>query len=96
MVNMKIILKKPVITEKSSRLQEKVNQHTFIVSKDANKYQIKKTIENKFSVKIEKVNTMNYEGKAKRVGKFLGKKSDFKKAVVTLKKDFTIDLNSDN
>jgi len=89
---MKLILKKPVITEKSSKLQEKNNQYTFMVDKDANKIEIAKAIEIKFSVHVESVNTVNYLGASKRVGRYIGKKNDFKKAIVTLKKDEKIQL----
>jgi large subunit ribosomal protein L23 len=89
---MKLILKKPVITEKSSKLQEQNNQYTFLVDKDANKIEIAKAIEEKFSVHVESVNTIISLGATKRVGKYIGKKNDFKKAIVTLKKDEKIQL----
>ncbi len=92
---MKQILKKPVITEKSSNLQESANKYTFKVAKDANKIEIRKAIEEKFKVKVEKIATMNYEGKEKRVGKYLGRKSDFKKAVVTLLKGEKIEFQDE-
>ena len=92
---MKQILIKPVITEKSSNLQETVNKYTFIVAKDANKIEVRKAIEEKFKVKVEKIATMNYEGKEKRVGKYLGRKNDFKKAVVTLLKDEKIEFQDE-
>ena len=89
---MKLILKKPVVTEKSSMLQEANNQYTFLVERNSNKIEIKKAVEVKFGVSVKKVNTVNYIGKAARVGKFFGKKSDFKKAVVTLNKGETLDV----
>lgn len=75
-------------------LQEANNQYTFLVEKDSNKIEIKKAIEERFGVSVEKVNTANFTGKAARVGKYFGKKSDFKKAVITLKKGETLDVYS--
>ena len=62
-------------------------KYTFIVDKHANKVQIKKAVEEVFGVEVEDVKTANYLGKNKRVGVHLGKKSDFKKAVVKLTAD---------
>ncbi len=89
---MKIILKRPLITEKTSKLQESRNQYVFLVDVNANKIEIKRQIEKKFGVSVKSVNTMNYEGRKARVGRFFGKKSDFKKAVVTLLKDHKLDI----
>ena len=60
-----IIIKKPVITEKMTRISEKLNRFAFIVDKNANKYQIKDAIEQLYDVKVVAVNTMNYAGKKK-------------------------------
>lgn len=80
------IIIKPVITEKSmDGLQE--GKYTFRVDKNANKLEIAKAVEELFDVKVAKVNTMNCKGRTKRVGRFEGKKPDWKKAIVTLKKD---------
>lgn len=80
------IILKPVITEKSmDELQ--AGKYTFKVATDANKAEIKKAVEVLFGVKVAKVNTMNCNGKEKRVGRFVGKTSDWKKAVVTLTED---------
>ncbi|MFO7810351.1 MAG: 50S ribosomal protein L23 [Candidatus Delongbacteria bacterium] len=89
---MKIILKKPLITEKTSKLQEAANQYVFLVDVNANKIEIKDQIEKRFDVSVRSVNTMNYEGRKARVGRFFGKKSDFKKAVVTLDKKDKLDV----
>jgi large subunit ribosomal protein L23 len=89
---MKMILKKPLLTEKTSRLQEKNNQYTFIVDVNANKIEIKKEIESRFRVSVKEVNTVNYEGRKARVGRYFGKKSDFKKAVITLEKGEKLDI----
>jgi large subunit ribosomal protein L23 len=80
------IIRKPVITEKSmADMAEK--KYTFIVHVDANKSQIKRAVEEVFNVKVESVNTINGLGKTKRMGVHVGKRSDYKKAVVTLKED---------
>ncbi len=80
------IILKPVITEKSmDGLQE--GKYTFKVAVDANKIEIKDAVEKLFDVKVAKVNTMNCTGRSKRVGRFTGKKADWKKAIVTLTED---------
>ena len=77
------IILKPVITEKSmDDLQ--TGKYTFKVAKDANKSEIKKAVEELFDVKVAKVNTINCNGRAKRVGRFYGKTPDWKKAIITL------------
>lgn len=77
------IIRKPVITEKSmADMQDK--KYTFIVDVHANKVQIKKAIEEVFNVKVEDVKTINCLGKTKRVGVHVGKRADFKKAIVKL------------
>ena len=77
------ILIRPVITEQSM-MDAQDKKYTFIVHKSANKTQIKKAVEEIFKVKVENVNTMNYAGKTKRMGRNVGKTSSYKKAVVTL------------
>ena len=62
-------------------------KYTFKVAKNANKIEIKKAVEALFGVEVAKVNTLNVNGKAKRVGRFEGRTSDWKKAVVTLTED---------
>ena len=80
------IILKPVITEKSmDGLQ--AGKYTFKVATDANKTEIKSAVEKLFGVKVAKVNTMNCTGRTKRVGRYVGKKADWKKAIVTLTED---------
>ncbi|NTW70700.1 MAG: 50S ribosomal protein L23 [Eubacteriaceae bacterium] len=80
------IIIKPVVTEKSmDDMAEK--KYTFKVSRDANKIQIKNAVEEVFGVKVEKVYTMNMQGKLKRMGKNIGRRSSWKKAIVKLKAD---------
>lgn len=77
------IILKPVITENSmDELQN--GKYTFKVAKNANKTEIKEAVEKLFDVKVAKVNTLNCNGKEKRVGRFVGRTSDWKKAIVTL------------
>ena len=95
----KIIIK-PVLTEKMAILEERENKFAFLVSTDANKKEIKKAVESKFDVKVVKVSTMNQLGKNKqmtvrsggRTIRTTGKRSDYKKAVITLESGSTIDL----
>lgn len=86
------ILKRPIITEQSMEgVAEK--KYTFEVDKNANKIQIKKAVEEIFKVTVEKVTTINYIGKPKRMGVHAGKRADWKKAVVKLTADSkTIEL----
>ncbi|MBE6856751.1 MAG: 50S ribosomal protein L23 [Ruminococcus sp.] len=80
------IILKPVITEKSmDGLQ--AGKYTFKVATDANKTEIKSAVEKLFGVKVAKVNTMNCTGRTKRVGRYVGKKADWKKAIITLTED---------
>ena len=80
------IIIKTVITENSMDLaQEK--KYTFKVARDANKTQVKDAVEEIFDVDVAKVNIMNIKGKVKRLGRFVGKTPDYKKAIVTLTED---------
>ena len=78
------IIVKPIITERSVAGIEE-NKYTFKVSKDANKIDVKRAIEEIFKVKVIDVKTMNVKGKMKRMGKNIGKRPDWKKAIITLK-----------
>jgi large subunit ribosomal protein L23 len=86
------IVRKALITEKGTVLRETRNQYHFEVARDANKIEIKRAIESIFSVKVDEVRTMQVRGKVKRQGRWLGKRSDWKKAIVTLKRDQKIEL----
>lgn len=89
------IIKYPLITDKATRLLEN-NQYTFIVNPSSDKIQIKSAIENLFNVKVIKINTCHIPKKTKRVGKFIGWKSHYKKAIVTLAEGNTINLFAEN
>ena len=77
------LVRRPILTEKATRLMEE-NKYTFEVTPKATKPQIKAAIEDLFQVKVVKVNTMNLPRKQKRVGKFIGYKSQYKRAIVTV------------
>jgi large subunit ribosomal protein L23 len=75
---------RPIVTEKSSLVKDSSNQYVFEVRRDANKIEIKKAVEKLFKVKVLSVRVANMEGKEKRLGKNVGKRPDWKKAVVKL------------
>ncbi len=78
------VIIRPVVTEKSTGLLEE-NKYTFVVLREANKIEIKHAIEEIFGVKVKAVNTANYQGKKKRLGRYpYGYKPRWKKAIVTL------------
>ncbi len=84
------IIISPILTEKSSALKQKQNSYTFRVSINANKIEIKQAIEKVFSVKVDCVNTIRMRGKMRRVRRELGKRPDWKKAIVTLEQGQSI------
>lgn len=85
------ILIKPLVTEKTTALMEE-RKYTFQVPLAATKVEIRQAVEQIFKVKVQAVNTMRYEGKMKRLGRTQGRRSDWKKAIVTLKPGETIEL----
>jgi large subunit ribosomal protein L23 len=85
-------MKKPLFTEKGSKLKETENKILIEVSRDANKIDIKRAIEEIFKVKVEKVSTICTKGKWKRFGRSIGKRPDRKKAIITLKKGEKLDF----
>lgn len=86
------IIRRPLITEKVTRLQEGLNQYAFEVEPNSNKVEIRKAVEERFSVKVKKVRTLNVRGKMKTLGRFSGRRPNWKKAIVTLAKGESIDL----
>jgi len=86
------VIKKPLITEKSNRQKEEGNQIAFVVDPKATKIEIRQAVEKLFKVRVRRVHTMNLVGKRKRMGKFFGWKSDWKKAIVTLKEGDRIEF----
>ena len=87
------VIVSPVVTEKSTAATEQ-GKYLFNVHLDAGKEDIKSAVESLFKVKVTKVNTLVREGKTKRFRNIMGKKSDVKKAIVTLEKGQSIDLSS--
>lgn len=86
------VIVSPVISEKSTRVAEKHNQAVFRVLRDATKPEIKVAVEQLFNVKVEDVQTLNMLGKTKRFGRSQGRRSDWKKAYVTLAAGQEIDF----
>ena len=79
------VLRGPMLTEKGTLLKESENKVLFKVARSANKIEIKNAVETIFKVKVDRVTTMNYEGKKKRMGRYEGRRPDWKKAIVKLK-----------
>ena len=86
------IIKKPLITEKTTTQKDVFNQVTFEVDPSANRVEIKRTVEQIFNVKVARVQTMQMTGKRKRRGWVVGKRKDWKKAIVTLMPGERIDF----
>lgn len=79
------VIRRPLMTEKSSAQQSAANQYSFEVDRRATKPEIAAAVERAFGVSVIQVRTMNHMGKVKRMGRFSGRRADWKKAVVTLK-----------
>lgn len=86
------VLIRPLVTEKAVNLAQEQNKYTFYVDKKANKIEIKKAVEDLFKVRVLSVNTINVKGKRKRVGRYVGRTPDRKKAIVTLSPGDKIDI----
>ena len=86
------IIRRPLITEKSTRQKEEGRQYVFEVHRDANKIEIQSAVEHLFKVKVLQVRTSNVLGKIKRLGRRYGKRPDWKKAIITLKEGDRIDF----
>jgi large subunit ribosomal protein L23 len=89
--NLYNVIRRPIISEKSINLRETLNQVTFEVSRDANKIEIRRAVEALLDAKVASVNTMLVRGKVKRMGKYSGRRPNWKKAVVTLLDGETIE-----
>ena len=77
-------IRRPIVTEKSNLIKDAANKVVFEVDKNANKIEIKHAVQQLFNVTVQEVNVMNFLGKRKRAGRIIGKKQDWKKAIVTL------------
>jgi len=86
------VVQRPLLTEKGTRLKEEANQYLFRVAKTATKLEIKQAVEQLFKVKVMEVRTLRVQGKVKRLGRFQGRRPDWKKALVTLKAGQSIEL----
>jgi large subunit ribosomal protein L23 len=86
------IIKQAIVSEKGTIMRDESNRYVFKVNPSANKIEIKNAIEKAFSVKVLDVKTMNMKGKTKRLGRFEGKRSSWKKAIVRLKEGDSIDI----
>lgn len=86
------IVIRPLITEQSMHFANDKNAYSFEVNREANKNQIRNAVERLYSVKVTDVRVANRKGKPRRRGRFMGKKSDWKKAVIVLDEQYRIDL----
>lgn len=93
--NLLTIIKKPIITDKTTKLLEN-NQYGFLVDRQSNKSTIKLAVEYFFNVKVIKINTCHLPIKKRKVGRFTGYKTHYKKAIVTLSKNNKINLFTNN
>jgi large subunit ribosomal protein L23 len=90
--DLKRALQRPLITEKGTIIKETANQLVFKVDRRANKVEIRQAVEQAFEVKVLKVRTANFSGKSKRLGRYMGRSSDWKKAYVTLAPGQSVDF----
>jgi large subunit ribosomal protein L23 len=86
------IVKRPLVTEKSTQLKELFRQYTFEVDRRANKFQIRQAVESIFKVHVTDIKTSVLRGKFRRVGRGMGKRPNWKKAIVTLKEGEKIEF----
>jgi large subunit ribosomal protein L23 len=92
MRNLHDVIIRPLVTEKSTQQLERAGAYAFVVARDANKVEIAKAIESLFNVKVADVRTMQYRGKEKRLGRFVGRRAAWKKAVVKLRQGDSIEI----
>ncbi len=86
------VLVRPLLTEKITAMRERGNKVGFVVRAEANRIQIKRAVESALKVRVERVNVLNVMGKTKRLGRFAGKRPDWKKAIVTLKEGEKLEM----
>ncbi len=86
------LIMRPLVTEKSTAMREDENKVCFVVRREVNRVEIKSAIETTLKVKVKKVNVLNMTGKTKRLNRFVGKRTDWKKAIVTLQEGEKVDL----
>jgi len=86
------VIKKYLVTEKTTACKDEGNKYTFQVDRGANKIEVGRAVATLFKVKVMDVHIMNVRGKKKRVGKIVGEKNSWKKAIVTVAKDNRIEI----
>ena len=86
------IIVRPLVTEKSTSALERNGAYSFVVAVDANKVEIAQAIENLFNVKVRDVRTMRYRGKERRLGRYVGRRAAWKKAIVKLREGDSIEI----
>ncbi len=86
------ILIRPLLTEKITSLRESANKVGFVVRSDANRVEVKRAVESALKVRVKRVNIINVLGKTKRLGRFVGRRPSWKKAIVTLKEGEKLEL----
>ena len=91
-MNLSQVIKRPLITEKTTLQKEISNSYAFEVNAKSNKNQIRKALESLFKVEVLDIRTLNVRGKIRRVGRSFGKRSNWKKAIVTLKQGLKIEF----
>jgi large subunit ribosomal protein L23 len=91
-MNIYDVIKKPLITEKTTVEKDERNVIAFVVNRAANKIEIKAAVKQLFNAEVTSVNTVNVAGKTKRSAKGMGKRSNWKKAYVTLKEGSNVDF----
>ena len=92
MPNLYDVIVRPIVTEKSTDLLDRNGKYSFVVARDANKVEIARAVEKLFNVHVREVRTMQYRGKERRVGRTIGRRASWKKAVVTLREGETIEI----
>ena len=92
MKNLREVIRRPLITERATQLQEANGKYSFEVDRRANKIDVKRAVEAMFDVQVIKINTTSVRGKVKRLGRFVGRRSNWKKAIVTLDPEHRIDF----
>ncbi|MBX5483904.1 MAG: 50S ribosomal protein L23 [Myxococcaceae bacterium] len=91
-MNLHDVIKGPIITEKLDKAREKYRQYSFLVDQRATKIDVRRAVEAQFNVGVTGVRTSIMRGKVKRIGRNIGKRPNFKKAIVTLKEGDKIEL----
>ena len=91
-MNLYQVIKRPLVTEKSLELQQSANQYAFAVDPKATKHDVREAVETIYKVKVTGVRTQNMIGKSKRVGRFYGRRPNWKKAIVVLGQGESIKL----